>query len=48
MAKKKHYLCGYEKALYNYINMYPIHIGCAEHHVDAKSPTSGEQRRNPF
>ncbi len=33
MAKKKHYLCGYEKAYYYNTNVYTIYIGRTKHHV---------------
>lgn len=44
MAKKKHYLCGYEKAHIYITNVYTIHDGCTEYHVGAESPSSGKQR----
>lgn len=41
MAGKKYYLCAYEKAHSNIINVYPPNYGSTEYHVDVKSSTSG-------
>lgn len=46
MAGKKCYLCAYEKAHYYIINVYSAYSGCAERHVGAESPTSGQQGRD--
>lgn len=48
MAKKKHYLCSYEKAYYHNTNVLPIYNGCTKHNIDAESTASSQQGRNPI